>query len=141
MTGRRNTELGLMLMTVVIVCAAYVLASLGSESRIPANIIPFLVAVIALFMGAHFAVRKLAPGADPILLPTVTLLNGLGYVVIAGLNEKLAAAQATWTAIGIVAFVLTLWWVKRPRDLERYRYTFAVDGLGLLLLPLVPGLG
>jgi cell division protein FtsW (lipid II flippase) len=107
-TGRRNTELGLMLMTVVIVCAAYVLASLGSESRIPANIIP---------------------------------LNGLGYVVIAGLNEKLAAAQATWTAIGIVAFVLTLWWVKRPRDLERYRYTFAVVGLGLLLLPLVPGLG
>jgi len=140
-TRRRNTELGLMLMTVVIVCAAYVLASLGSDSRIPANIIPFLVAVIALFMGAHFAVRKLAPGADPILLPTVTLLNGLGYVVIAGLNEKLAAAQATWTAIGILGFVLTLWWVKRPRDLERYRYTFALVGIGLLLLPLVPGLG
>jgi len=139
-TRRRNTELGLMLMTVVIVCAAYVLASLGSDSRIPANIIPFLVAVIALFMGAHFAVRKLAPGADPILLPTVTLLNGLGYVVIAGLNEKLAAAQATWTAIGILGFVLTLWWVKRPRDLERYRYTFALVGIGLLLLPLVPGL-
>ena len=88
MTRRRNTELGLMLMTVVIVCAAYVLASLGSESRIPANIIPFLIAVIALFMGAHIAVRRLAPGADPILLPTVTLLNGLGYVVIAGLNER-----------------------------------------------------
>jgi peptidoglycan glycosyltransferase len=68
-------------------------------------------------------------------------LNGLGYVVIAGLNEKLAAAQATWTAIGIVAFILTLWWVKRPRDLERYRYTFALVGIGLLLLPLVPGLG
>jgi cell division protein FtsW (lipid II flippase) len=140
-TRRRNTELGLMLMVVVIIAASYVLASLGSDSRIPANIIPFLVIVLGLLMGAHVAVRRLAPDSDPILLPTAALLNGLGYVVIAGLNQKLAAAQAMWTAIGIVAFVLTLWLVKRPRDLERYRYTFALVGIGLLLLPIVPGIG
>lgn len=141
MTGRRNTELGLMVMVVVIIAASYVLASLGSQSRIPANIVPFLVIVLGLLMGAHIAVRRLAPDADPVLLPTVALLNGLGYVVIAGLNRDLAAAQATWTAIAIVGFVATLWIVKRPRDLERYRYTFAAVGLGLLLLPLVPGIG
>jgi len=130
-----------MVMVVVIIAVSYVLASLGSESQIPANIIPFLVIVLVLLLAAHMAVRRLAPDADPILLPTVALLNGLGYVVIAGLNERLAAAQATWTAVAIAAFVGTLWFVKRPRDLERYRYTFAVVGLGLLLLPLVPGLG
>lgn len=130
-----------MVMVVVIIAVSYVLASLGSESQIPANIIPFLVIVLVLLLAAHMAVRRLAPDADPILLPTVALLNGLGYVVIAGLNERLAAAQATWTAVAIAAFVATLWFVKRPRDLERYRYTFAVVGLGLLLLPLVPGLG
>ena len=128
-------------MVVVIIAASYVLASLGSQSRIPANIVPFLVIVLGLLMGAHVAVRRLAPDADPILLPTIALLNGLGYVVIAGLNQRLAAAQATWTAIAIAAFVATLWIVKRPRDLERYRYTFATVGLGLLLLPLVPGIG
>ena len=141
MTGRRNTELGLMLMAGIITAAAYVLASLGSQARIPANIVPFLVIVLGLFVAAHIAVRRFAPESDPILLPTATLLNGLGYVVIAGLNERLAAAQATWTAIGIGAFVVTLWLVKRPRDLERYRYTFALVGIGLLLLPLVPGIG
>lgn len=141
MTRRRNTELGLMLMVVIITAASYVLASLGSDARIPANVIPFLVIVLGLLMGAHVAVRWLAPESDPILLPTAALLNGLGYVVIAGLNKNLAAAQATWTAIGIVAFVGTLWFVKRPRDLERYRYTFALVGIGLLLLPLVPGIG
>lgn len=130
-----------MVMVVVIIAASYVLASLGSQSQIPANIVPFLVIVLGLLMGAHVAVRRLAPDADPILLPTVALLNGLGYVVIAGLNQKLAAAQATWTAIAIVGFVATLWIVTRPRDLERYRYTFAAVGLGLLLLPLVPGIG
>lgn len=130
-----------MVMVVVIIGASYVLASLGSQSNIPANIVPFLFIILGLLMGAHLAVRRLAPDADPILLPTVALLNGLGYVVIAGLNQKLAAAQATWTAIAVVAFVATLWIVKRPRDLERYRYTFAAAGLGLLLLPLVPGIG
>jgi peptidoglycan glycosyltransferase len=141
MSYRRNTELGLMLMVVIITAGAYVLASLGSEARIPANIIPFLVIVLGLLLGAHVAVRKLAPESDPILLPMAALLNGLGYVVIAGLNEKLAAAQASWTAVGIIAFVATLYFVKRPRNLERYRYTFALVGIALLLLPLVPGLG
>ena len=141
MTNRRNTELGLMVMVVLITSAAYVMASLGSDGLIPPNAIPFLVAVLVLLVVAHLAVRRLVPDADPVLLPTVALLNGLGYVVIAGLDRDLAAAQATWTAIGIGAFVATLWFVKRPRDLERYRYTFAVVGIGLLMLPLVPGIG
>jgi len=130
-----------MVMVVVLISVAYALARLGSQSQLPANIVPFLLIVLVLLMSAHLAVRRLAPDADPVLLPTIALLNGFGYVVIAGLNERLAAAQATWTAVAIAAFVGTLWFVKRPRDLERYRYTFAVVGLGLLLLPLVPGIG
>jgi len=31
--------------------------------------------------------------------------------------------------------------IRRPRDLERYRYTFLLIGIGLLMLPLVPGVG
>jgi peptidoglycan glycosyltransferase len=46
-----------------------------------------------------------------------------------------------WTAIGVVAFVVTLLVVRRTRDLERYRYSFALLGLVLLMLPLVPGVG
>jgi cell division protein FtsW (lipid II flippase) len=146
---RRNTELGLMLMVVIITAGAYVLASLGSDAVLPANIIPFLVIVLGLLLGAHLALRRLAPESDPILLPMAALLNGLGYVVIAGLpdqkgratGEVLARQQSVWTAIGIAAFVATLWFVKRPRDLVRYRYTFGLIGLGLLLLPLIPGIG
>jgi cell division protein FtsW (lipid II flippase) len=149
MTNRRNTELGLMFLAVIITAGAYVLASLGATARIPANVVPFLVIVLGLLLGAHVALRRLAPDADPILLPVAAVLNGLGYVLIAGLppmpempsGEDLARQQAVWTAIGIAAFIGTLVVVKRPRDLERYRYTFALVGLGLLLLPLIPGLG
>lgn len=138
---RRNTELGLLVMVVVIIGAAYVLASLGSEQQIPLNIGPFLLMVLGLMLFAHLMVRRLAPDADSILLPIAALLNGLGYVVITSLNERLAALQATWTAVGVGAFVAVLLVVPRTRAIERYRYTFALMGFALLLLPLVPHVG
>ena len=139
--ARRNTELGLIVLAVIVTAGLYTLASLGRTASIPADIIPFLVVVLALLGAAHVAVRRLAPSADGVLLPLAGLLNGLGYVWIARLDTKLAGLQATWTAIGIGAFVLTLLVVRRPRDLERYRYTFMLGGVALLLLPLVPGVG
>ncbi len=134
-----------MLLAVVATAGAYVLASLGTTAEIPVNLGPFLLFVLGLFLVAHIAVRRYAPEADPVLLPIAALLNGIGYVVIAGLDargrESFAAAQATWTAIGVVAFCTALLVVPRIRDLQRYRYTFLLTGLVLLILPFVPGLG
>ncbi len=138
---RRNTELGLILLGFVITAATYTLASLGTTANLPADIGPFLGVVLALLAGAHVATRRLAPAGDGVLLPLAGLLNGLGYVWIARLNEDLAALQATWTAVGITAFVTTLVVVRRARDLERYRYTFMLIGVGLLLMPLLPVIG
>jgi len=107
----------------------------------PANIGPFLVVVLGLLILAHLAMRRLAPYADPILLPTAALLNGIGYVFIARLNNHLAGLQALWTAIGVGAFIVTLFVIRRASDLERYRYSFALLGIALLLLPLAPVVG
>jgi peptidoglycan glycosyltransferase len=138
---RRNTELGLILLAVVITGALYALAGLAPDVSLRAGIGPFLGVVLALLAVAHVATRRLAPGADGVLLPIAGLLNGIGYVFIARLDNDLAALQATWTAVGIAAFVATLVVVRRTRDLERYRYTFMAIGIALLLLPLLPVLG
>jgi peptidoglycan glycosyltransferase len=138
---RRNTELGLVVLGAVLTSGAYVLASLGHTSSLPADVVPFLLVILGLLAVAHVATRRLAPGADGILLPLAGLLNGIGYVFIARLDKDLAALQAVWTALGVGAFVATLVLVRRVRDIERYRYTFALIGIGLLLLPLVPVLG
>lgn len=138
---RRNTELGLILLAVTAVGATYALAAFGQNATIPANIGPFLGVILALLIAAHLAVRRWAPDADGTLLPIAALLNGLGYVFIARLNEDLAGLQATWTAVGIAAFIATLVVVRRVRDLDRYRYTLMVLGVGLLLLPLLPVVG
>ncbi|WP_436794207.1 FtsW/RodA/SpoVE family cell cycle protein [Actinospongicola halichondriae] len=144
---RRRTELGLILVVVLITAGAYALAGLGKNAEMPANIGPFLGVILALLVAAHIAVRKLAPNADGILLPLAALLNGVGYVFIVRLDEaqedggRLAGLQSLWTAVGIGAFIATLILVRRARDLERYRYTFAVVGIVLLVLPLVPVIG
>lgn len=138
--ARRTTELGLIVLAVLLIGAAYTLASLGTEASIPANVFPFLGVILGLLIVAHLAVRRLAPLADGTLLPLAGLLNGLGYVWIARLDEDLAALQATWTAMGIAGFVVTLLFVRRVRDLES-PYTLMLVGVGLLLLPLVPGVG
>jgi len=139
--ARRRTELGLIILAVMLTGGLYALAGLGKAGNLPANIGPFLIIIFALIFAAHFAVRRLAPNADPILLPTAGLLNGIGYVFIARLSNHEARLQAVWTAIGIGCFIGTLLLVRRGRDLERYRYSFAFLGIGLLLLPLVPGIG
>ena len=138
---RRNAELGLLVLVGVITGGAYTLASLGRSASIPANIGPFLGLVLVLLLLAHLAVRRLAPRADGLLLPLAGLLNGIGYVMLTRLDKTLAGAQATWTLVGIVGFIVTLLVVRRTRDLARYRYTFALIGLILLLLPLAPAVG
>lgn len=138
---RRATELRLVIFAGVITASAYTLASLGKNSVIPPRILPFLAVLLLVLVSAHIAVRLLAPGADSTLLPVAAMLNGLGYVMIARLSERLAGLQTTWTLIGIIAFTATLIVVRRVNDLARFKWTYFAVGAGLLLLPMVPGLG
>lgn len=138
---RRNTELGLIVLALLIITGAYVLAALGRTASMPTNLVPFLLVIVGLLVAAHVALRRLAPDADPVLLPIAGLLNGIGYVFIARLQPDLAGLQATWTALGVGAFVITLIVVRRARDLERLRYTVALIGVALLMMPLLPVVG
>ena len=101
---RRSTEFRLVLMAGVITAGSYTLASLGQNSVIPPRILPFLAVLLLVLMSAHIGVRWLAQGADSTLLPVATLLNGIGYVMIARLSERLAGLQTTWTFVGVAAF-------------------------------------
>ena len=144
---RRRVELGLVVLAALIILAAYVLVSLGSDASVPANIGPFFGAVLALMIAAHIATRWLAPNADPLLLPLAILLNGIGYVFIVRVANDVKGAkdlpglQATWTLLGVGAYIGTLFVLRRVRVLDRYRYTFMAIGVALLLMPLTPHLG
>jgi len=154
--ARRRTELGLMVAAGVIIVATYVLMILGNTTRFPSNLTPLLLAILGLGAVTHLANRVFVPDANAVVMPIVFLLNGLGYVMIARVDQALchvatatcqhpyphyAPLQAAWTAGGAAAYVVTLAIVRRSRDLDRYRYLLLASGVILMLLPLVPGLG
>jgi cell division protein FtsW (lipid II flippase) len=119
----------------LVTSGAYALVSLGRTASIPADISGFLIMLFGLLAIGHVALRVLAKEAVGTLFPIAAILNGIGYVFITRLDPELAALQSTWTAVGIAGFVGTLILVKRVRDLACYRYTFALVGIVLLLLP------
>ena len=140
-TARRSTELGLVVMAVILAAGGYALTALAKGTELPADLVPFAAGSAGLAVVAHLAVRRFAPRADGTLLGLAVVLNGIGFVTIARLDPELARYQSLWTAVGVFAFVVTLRFVQRIRDLERYRYTFALVGIASLLMSALPGIG
>src|SRR6266567_2372158 len=132
--AERGVQLGLTILAVALSVTAYTLVTLGKSGNTPPGVGGFVAVVAASYLGAHFLVTRLAPGADPVLLPTGALLAGLGYAVIYRLDPGLAAEQFAWLMLGLFLFGLTLFLVKDHRSLEAYTYTIGLLGLGLLLL-------
>jgi len=96
---------------------------------------------LALCLAAHIVLRVTLPYADPYLFPLFAVLACFGLVMIYRIDEKLAREQAQWFVIGLGLFAATIVLLRDYRVLERYRYTVAAVGIGLLLLPRVPGIG
>src|ERR1700742_2047132 len=135
---RRGTELFLLAFAAVLVTAALVLVEANQEQSLTMQVVYYGVAYLALFGVAHFAVRKWAPYADPLILPCVALLNGLGLVMIYRIDlakaeaalqtesewENAVPKQILWTAIAVAMFLAVLRVIKDHRTLTRYGYTF-----------------
>lgn len=142
---RRGAELFLLILALAVGVGAYAAVGLGVEGAVPADIVGYGGGLAALTIGAHLAVRFVAPYADPVLLPVVAALNGLGLAVIRRLdladNTTFAQQQLIWMTVGVVLFVVTLVVLRDHRMLSRFTYTAGLAAILLLLAPLVPGLG
>jgi len=153
-TGRA-TELLLLAFAAAIVTGALVLVEINASGYTdPGRSITSLLwvgaAYLGLFSAGHFAVRQWAPYADPLVLPCVALLNGLGLVMIYRLDiagreraarlgtelpAELIARQVAWTAVGLALFVAVLYLAQGHRGLARFAYAAGFAGLVLLALP------
>ncbi len=153
---RRGTELALLAFAVSLATLGYAAVGITLTGSLPSGTFGYGAGLGALYTVAHLAVRRFAPYADPLILPCVALLNGLGIVLVRRLD--LAAAdrarqagrlapradaplQLVWTTIGVALFVAVLVLVRDHTRLTRYAYTAAAAGLVLLLLPALPGVG
>ena len=148
---RRGAEFFLTVLAVFIGIAAYASVGLGVEGTIPADTYKLGGALIVVAIATHLVVRRVAPYADPVLLPLVIALNGLGLAMIYRIDlgyeqidptwKALANGQLMWTGFGIVAFAIVLLVVRDHRRLQTLTYTFGFAAIVLLVLPLLPGIG
>jgi cell division protein FtsW (lipid II flippase) len=101
----------------------------------------------ALFLGlcvaAHLVIRFALPNADPYMFPLVAVLASVGIVMIYRIEPTLARQQAQWMVVGLVLFAATIVALRRRgvSVLARYRYTIALIGIGMTVLPRLPGIG
>jgi len=145
---RRGTEAALLGFAVLITVVAQCIVDLTITGSLRPEMAAFSVWITALWVVAHLVVRKWAPYADPLLLPSVALLVGLGLTVIHRLDlaaEQLdstvtredAPVQLVWATLGVALFVAFLIVVRDHRTLSRYAYTLALVGMALLALPAI----
>jgi cell division protein FtsW (lipid II flippase) len=150
---RRGAELFLLVLALAVGIGAYAAVGIGVQGEVPPDILGYGGGLAALVVVAHLVVRFVAPYADPVLLPVVAALNGLGLAVIHRLDlayaadgnpdtpDGFASQQLIWMTLGVVLFALTLLLLRDHRILQRFTYTSGLAAIVLLLLPLVPGLG
>ena len=143
---RRGTELALLAFALVITLAAQCIVDLTVTGSLRPELAEFGIWITALWTAAHLAIRKWAPYADPLLLPAVALLVGLGLSVIHrldladaqnGRGSESAPTQLIWATIGVALFVGVLVVIRDHRVLARYAYILMLAGLVLLAIPAV----
>jgi cell division protein FtsW (lipid II flippase) len=144
--NRRNAELLLLCFATVITAAAFAIVQANQERALSWQLLNYAVGFLVVFAVAHLAIRRYAPYADPLLLPVVALLNGLGLVMIhrLDLDERLAQSgravtnpQILWTLFGVGAFAAVVISLKDHRQLARYGYVSGLTGLIVLAIPAV----
>jgi cell division protein FtsW (lipid II flippase) len=139
--SRRNAELGLIILAVILSLGAYLLVAFAHQNTIPAGFFSYAAVMTGLALVAHATVRRFAPNADPLFLPIGLLLSGLGYAMVRRLDPALGGPQLSWILIGILAFIVTLVVLRDARRIESFRYSLMLLGVALLLLPLAPHIG
>jgi cell division protein FtsW (lipid II flippase) len=156
---RRSTELWMLLFAFGIVAFAFANTAFSLKGQHSSTFVEYMIAFVAIIGGAHLAIRKWAPYADPLLLPIATVLNGLGLVMIYRLNQvgrsgnigpfndagklvpistlskSATVSQIIYTVLGVAVFVLFLWLIKDVRILQPYTYVLGLVGIGLIAIP------
>jgi cell division protein FtsW (lipid II flippase) len=148
---RRGAELVLLVLSLVVGIGAYAAVGLGVQGSVPADIFTYGGWLAALVLACHVTVRWRAPYADPILLPVVAALNGIGLAMIHRIDlarqaedphaTAFAGSQLTWMTLGVALFVAVLALVRDHRRLQAFTYTLGLVAIVLLLLPVLPGIG
>jgi len=138
---RRRPELGLLFW----VAALGITGSLAVAAAEAAGFRPQQLAVPVTFVAIAFVLHVFLAArgirGDQLLLPIAAALTSIGLVLVQRLASNLLPQQLSWTLLAAGAFAAT---ILIPRDLtalSRFKWTWALLGIVLLISPLLPVIG
>lgn len=139
----RNIELALLVVACAINAGAVLLVQLGVLGQPDGSLATLGLGLSGLALAMHVALRIVATDADPFILPIATVLNGLGIAMIYRLDlaeghegwDMASVRQIAWTAIALTLAILVIVLLRNHRLMYRFRLTFALIGIVLLVLP------
>ena len=137
--SRRATELLLLIAGAVPVLLLYSMYVMNTGAQLSLETLSVPIGLIVAFVAAHIAIRLLAPGADPAILPLVFILSGIGITFVTRLAPEDAMGQVVWLFVSVAAMVATLILIPNLDRLADYKFTLGLTGVALLLMPAIFG--
>ena len=146
----RNTELVLLLFAIGLNAFELIQVELSTLQKMTPDFWLYFGPLALSALALHLVLRLRAREADPLILPIVVTLNGLGLAEIYRLDiaaiankqtELFAEKQVTWTVVAMALAAAVIMYIPNHLFLRRYVYISGVLGLGLLLAPMLPFIG
>jgi len=135
----RFSELVLLIWPAAIAVAGLATLSAVRSGAVQESALLPALALGCLLLVCHFWLSVLGSRSDQLLLPLAGTQTAVGLVIVARLDPDSLWKQTVWAALGIgVAMALVLI-LQEPSWLKRYKYTWAVLALVILLVTMVFG--
>ncbi|GAA1111391.1 FtsW/RodA/SpoVE family cell cycle protein [Arthrobacter flavus] len=140
--SRRNVEALLLVIALGVAISANLIVGLDKENPLDSAFWTQSGILAALALAFHIVLRFRAKYADPVILPIVIALNGIGLAMIYRIDlandTTVAESQFLWTSVAMAASIAVLLVFKDHRMLRRFTYISLIASAVLLLLPLSP---
>jgi cell division protein FtsW (lipid II flippase) len=133
-----------MVLALLTIALGFAILLLGQKSGVASPPFVYGGAYAGMMLGVYLIVRLWLPYADALLVPIVTLLTGVGLIMIyritftGSIPKSLATTQVIWILAGCGAMLLTIFLFRDYQRLLNYKYLLALAAFALIGLTLTP---
>lgn len=133
-----------MVLALLTIALGFAILLLGQEGEAVSPPFVYGGAYAGMMLGVYLIVRLWLPYADALLIPIVTMLTGIGLIMIYRLtftgtsSGSLATTQVVWVVVGCTVLLLTIFMFRNYQILLSYKYLLACAAFALIGLTFTP---
>lgn len=135
----------------ILVPLGFVVTHVAQTNTLDPGPLALAAGYVLIMLAAHFVLVLTGNRGDPLLLPLVATMGGIGLIMlnrlpqgmagtsILGAELGMAQTQLLWFAIGVAAMLLIAVRFRDDGPLRHYKYTWALAGAALLVITFLLG--